>query len=206
MCKVGRRMEIVVLVVCINIERRGGGSFLAQKCAKCTKYYSGNHQKWFFFLEKSMTHFFYVFMVVRSLRFDQRLDLRLDQRLHHTIDQNDLIQVLTWDLIWDLIWDSIGALRKSIRQFIRELIRGLISETDLRELIRLDQRLDWIIDQRLDQRLYSRLDQLNKEFVCRLFRFVLTTKIWYTLYFLFSTLPALLRCIIARRRGASSAI
>ena len=131
MCKVGRRMEIVVLVVCINIERRGGGSFLAQKCAKCTKYYSGNHQKWFFH-GKKYDSFFYVFMVVRSLRFAQRLDLRLDQRLHYIIDQNDLIQDLRLCLRLYLRLD----LRLDSRLDLR-----LVSRHDLRLNVRLDCQL-----------------------------------------------------------------
>ena len=48
-----------------------------------------------FFQGKKYDSFFDIFMVVRSLRFEQNLD----QRLHHIIDQNDLIQVLTGDLI-----------------------------------------------------------------------------------------------------------
>ena len=137
MCKVGRRMEIVVLVVCINIERRGGGSFLAQKCAKCTKYYSGNHQKWFFSWKKVWLIFwcFYgcqVFEIWSETWFetwseitsynwpkwfdpslhpslDLRFDLRLDLRL---VSRLDLRLNLRLDCQLIMYRDLIGALRK----------------------------------------------------------------------------------------------
>ena len=155
MCKVGRRMEIVVLVVCINIERRGGGgSFLAQKCAKCTKYYSGNHQKWFFFPGKKYDSFFWcfygcqVFEIWSETWFETWSEITsynwpkwFDPSLHPSLDLRfdlrlDLRLVLRLDLRLNLRLDCQLIMYRDLRLEPSENYQTIHKRLDLRELIR----------------------------------------------------------------------
>ena len=84
MCKVGRRMEIVVLVVCINIERRGGGSFLAQN-VQSVQNITVETIKNDFFSSKKVWLIFWFLYGCQGLTFGQKLTKMI------------------WDPIWDLI-------------------------------------------------------------------------------------------------------